>query len=70
MAVGSWQDIVVFVHICDRGDATVVQSGDTCIDDIHRTRLDSTAETGQSALYENPIVTECEILRFVSGPHN
>ena len=66
VAAGPSQDIVVFAQRCGRDDAAVMQSGDTCIDDIHSMRLDSKVETGQSALYKNLIATACETLRFVS----
>ena len=66
VAVRSWQDIVMFVQRDGRDGAAVMQSGDTCIDDIHSVRLDSKVETGQSVLYKNPIVTECETIRFTS----
>ena len=57
--VGFWEDLVMSVLRNGLDDAAIIQSEDTCIDDVHRTRLDTKAEPGQSALYRNPPVTDC-----------
>ena len=63
--IGAFKDIVMFVLRCGLDDAAAIQSGTTCIHDTHRMRLDSKVDTGQSALYKNPIVTESETLLYV-----
>ena len=62
--IGVFKDIVVFVLRNGLDDGAAIQSGPTCIDDTHRMRFDSKVETGQIALYRNPIVTESETLRY------